>query len=134
MDPIGGAASIVTLIALSKQIVQRCRKYIRDYRDAPIVLSRFCDELESLSILFDNFQNAPSSRSGVLTTVLSRTNLLQDYERQLRKLEVKINKVNLFNVGRRLLFPSYERYFLDGLNLVQRIQGILESALLLDEM
>ena len=140
MDPIGGAASIMTLAALLKDIVQTCKKYVKDYRDAPIVLSRFCDELEFLTVLFDRFlvlqhttQKLPSCQSGVLTEVLRRAHLLKDYECQLRKLEAKISKVNLRNVGRRLLFPLHEHQIMDGLNVVQRIRSILESALRLDD-
>ena len=140
MDPIGGAASIITLAALSKDIAQTCRKYVKDFRDAPVVLSRFCDELETLTVLFDHFlilqhttQNVPSCRFGVLTEVLRRAHLLKDYECQLRKLQAKVSRVDLRNVGRRLLFPLHEHQILDGLNVVQRIRSILESALLLDD-
>ena len=140
MDPIGGAASIVTLAALSKGIIQTCRKYVKDFRDAPVVLSRFCDELETLTVLFDHFlilqqttQNIPSCRSRALTEVLSRAYLLKDYECQLRKLETKINHFDLRSIGRRLLFPLHEHQILDGLNVIQRIRSVLESALLLDD-
>ena len=136
MDPIGGAASIITLVALSKSIVQKCRKYAKDYRDAPAVLSRFCDEVEALTILFDQLlilqhstQTEPSCQSSVLIEVLCRTNLLKDYEYQLKKLEVKIHECNVRNIRRRLLFLLHERQILDGLNVVQRIRSTLKSAL-----
>lgn len=140
MDPISGAASIIALAALSKSIVQNCRGYVKAFRDAPVVLSRFCDELETLIVLFDHFvllqfttQNVESRPSGVLTEVLRRAHLLKDYECQLRNLEARINKVDLRRVGRRLLFPLHEQQILDGLNVVHRIRSILESALLLDD-
>lgn len=140
MDPKSGVASIITLTTLSKDIVQTCRRYVKDVRDAPIVLSRFCDELETLTVLFDHFlilqqttSKVPSCQSGVLTEVLRRAHLLKDYECQLRKLEAKIKKVNLRIVGQRLRFPLLEPQILDGLNVVQRIRSILESAMLLDD-
>ena len=134
MDPLSATASIITLAALSNNIVQTCRKYVRDFRDAPVILSRLCHELETLSILFDNLQNVPSSQSGVLAKVLHRTNLLQDYECQLENLKAKISKIDVSNIRKRLVFPSHERQILDSLNTVQRIRTTLESALQLDKM
>ena len=139
MDPVGGAASIITLAVLSKDIVQTCQRYFKDVRDAPIVLSRFCNELETLTVLLDHFlllhhktKDTSTGRSSVLTEVLRRAHLLKDYESQLKKLEIKVKKADLRNVRRRLLFPLQEHQILDGLNVVQRIRSILESAVLLD--
>ena len=135
MDPVGGAASIITLAALSKDIVQSCKKYVKDFRDAPLVLSRFCNELETLTILFDRFLILQhTAQSGVLAEVLRRTGSLEDYESQLGKLKARINRVDLRSIGRRLLFPLNEHHILDGLNVVQRIRAALESALILDSM
>ena len=140
MDPVSGAASIITLAALSKGIIQTCRKYVKDFRDAPVVFSRFYNELETSSVLFDHFvilqhttQNVPSCRSGALTEVLRHAHLLKDYEFQLKKLETVMNQIGLRNVRRRLLFPLHEHQILDGLDVVQRVRSVLESALLLDD-
>ena len=142
MDPVSGAASIITLAILAKDIAHTSRRCIQNFRNAPAILARFCDELEVLTVLFDQIlafhqtdrlQSRPSRHFGVLSEVLRRTDLLKDYERQLKILDNRLKRLDFRHVTRRLLFPLQERQILDGLNVVQRTQSLLESALRLDD-
>ena len=142
MDPVGATASIITLAILVKDISHVCKKYVQAIQDAPAILSRFRDEIEVLAILFDRLlvlqrtmqlQNVTSRQSRVLLELLRRTDLLTDYKRQLESLQLRLTRCELRNFKGRLLFPLKERQILDALNVVQRIQSILESALRLDD-
>ena len=140
MDPVSAAASIITLAALVKDVLETCSNIRRDIRDCPQLLFQFCSEAQTLDILLQGYlsQSLDSSSTKskgptVLQTVLCEVDLLNSYTSQLKKLQTKLARYDTKSIGSRLLFPLRRKQLEDALASIHRVNSLLMSALGLDD-
>ncbi|KAK5319135.1 hypothetical protein LTR93_007830 [Exophiala xenobiotica] len=140
MDPVSAVASIVTLAALVKDVLETCSKFRRDVRDCPQLLAQFCDEAQTLHILLQRYMSlqcpvTSSTKSNcptVLQTVLCEVGILKSYTSQLEKLRTELARYDTKRIGSKLLFSLRKKQLEDALDVVHRLKSLLESALGLD--
>jgi len=140
-DPLSMAASLITVVQISGQVISYCYDYRQGLKNASKDLLRVTAEvtslrnvLESLVVLVDNERNISNNFLPMLTDVMLTNGLLDVCQRDLRSLIEKIEKpVSEWKaLGRRLIWPLHEKEITRTLESVHRTRSVLETALMVD--
>lgn len=133
MDPVtavGLAASAVQLAALAKCVIQQLVRYCSDVKNAPKMVAKLNQELETLSYLIEGFNEAlMTSPKELIGTPDAFPNVINDIRSTLEEMNSKLI-MSQKGVARRLIqWPFTKHELLQYLKDVDRYKTTFNAAL-----